>query len=408
VISAATDIPLAVVGCDFRIASSRWRSRLVLDDAEQRRIAGELSRSKAADGFVDLSTCNRNEWIVSSERPEWAAQLLRTLMLDHLGAVPGRSIEPYVFVGEAAARHLLRVAMGRESLVVGERQIAGQFFHAIEAAQARDTSSRILNGLIPIAGRLVRSANRCGCLANANRGVHSLAVSYTRAHLGNGVRRRIAVVGLGEIGRRVRGVLEAEPGVEVVACNRTLPADGGGGVRPLSELAALLCEVEAAIVCTGAPAPVVQAEQLPRDRGERPLLLVDIGIPEQVARVDGAAGVERVGLDELVAAHSTDGDVQRGQEEADRLVERAAEQFRRFCHEPDFVEILEAVRESNQQLAESEIPRFVSEHLADLPESDRSRLERELRQMLQSYTHQLFGSIKKAAERRVDRCGCQE
>ena len=65
-ISQPVDFPLAVVGCDFRVASSQWRSRLVLDESEARSIADKLKNNQAADGFVDLNTCNRNEWIVSS------------------------------------------------------------------------------------------------------------------------------------------------------------------------------------------------------------------------------------------------------------------------------------------------------------------------------------------------------
>ena len=42
-------------------------------------------------------------------------------------------MEPYVYHGREAALHLFRVAVGRESLVVGERQISGQFFGALEA-----------------------------------------------------------------------------------------------------------------------------------------------------------------------------------------------------------------------------------------------------------------------------------
>ena len=77
----ATDkFPLAVVGCDFRVASSKWRSDLVLTDEDARVLARDLYRNGAADGFLDLNTCNRNEWIVSSSRPRWAAELLRAQM----------------------------------------------------------------------------------------------------------------------------------------------------------------------------------------------------------------------------------------------------------------------------------------------------------------------------------------
>ncbi len=70
-------IPLAVVGCDFRVAPSRARSQLVLDEHEALQLADELERCGWADGLVVLDTCNRNEWVVASSQPAWAARRIR-------------------------------------------------------------------------------------------------------------------------------------------------------------------------------------------------------------------------------------------------------------------------------------------------------------------------------------------
>ena len=133
-------IPLAVVGCDFRVASSAWRSRLVLADEEAAEIAQGLARNQAADGFLDLNTCNRNEWVVSTLDAKWAVSLLKSHMVQKLGPEAAAWFNPYVYTGDDAARHVLRVAIGQESLVVGERQIAGQLHDALELARTRNTS----------------------------------------------------------------------------------------------------------------------------------------------------------------------------------------------------------------------------------------------------------------------------
>ena len=176
-------LPLAVVGCDFRVASSAWRSRLILGDEEAETLAGALRLNGAADGFVDLNTCNRTEWIVSGRDPQWAASLLRSQMIQRAGPGSQGWFSPYVHTGEDAAAHLFKVALGQESLVVGERQIAGQLNDALELARARGSSSRILNGLGAAAGRLVQMAFKQGCMAGASVGVHSLAVSWLAGRL---------------------------------------------------------------------------------------------------------------------------------------------------------------------------------------------------------------------------------
>ena len=88
-------LPVAVVGCDFRRASSRWRSALVLDEAEAAELAANLRAAELTSGLIFLNTCNRNEWSVASERPVWTAEILKVLeerrnvAVDLLNSIPG-------------------------------------------------------------------------------------------------------------------------------------------------------------------------------------------------------------------------------------------------------------------------------------------------------------------------------
>lgn len=398
-------IPLAVVGCDFRRASSKWRSRLVLDDREARILARDLCRIGAADGFFDLNTCNRNEWIVSSSQPRWAAELLRAQMKMRTEEA-GSWLEPYIYTGDTAARHVFRVAIGQESLVVGERQIARQLYRALEIARERGISSRVLNGMGTVAGRLVRIALRRGCIENAAVGVHSLAVHYLRSQLRMRERYKVAVVGLGRIGRRVMGSVEGYPRFEPVLCTRTPPGDRR--VRPLSELPAVLAEVDAAVICTGAMQPVVKAEFIPRDK---PLLILDIGIPEQVERAGVSGNVEVVGLDDLVGFYNQSHGKQRKAEkdrEAADLVDTALDEFRVFCCEPKFSVLLDTVQRHHRRLVGEEIPRLISDRFGYLPEEARARMEFDLKHIILGYTSEVFRTIKEASVPNPEDDSCRD
>ncbi len=389
---SAAGIPLAVVGCDFRIAPSRARSQLVLDEHEALKLADELERGGWAEGLVVLDTCNRNEWVVATQQPAWAAQLLHSRMSQRLDPELRGRIDPYVYVGDDAARHLFRVAIGRESLVVGERQISGQLFDALHRARTRGTSSRSLNGLGSIAGRLVRIAMRRGHLEASAVGVHSLAIAWMREQLGR-QKARVAVVGLGSIGRRVAGILEEDPRFEVVRCNRTVVP--GSGVVPIGELDRLLTSVDAAIVCTAAGGPVVVPDRLELKRA---LVLVDIGIPEQVDLATRSRWVRRVGLDELVDWHQARIDERDACEATDAMVERALGELRRFCNEPLFAPVIERVRTSSRALVGEQIPSLLAEQLPQLNRAERSRLEAEIRTLVAGYTEDTLQAIRAGAK----------
>ena len=403
-----TDIPLAVVGCDFRVASSTWRSKLVLTSDEASRIASALRSYKTTDGFVDLNTCNRNEWIVSSRDARWAAELLRSQMIQRAGSQAEDWIKPYVFLGDAAARHVFRVAIGQESLVVGERQIAGQLYNALEQARERNTSSRVLNGLGSVAGRLVRIALRRGCIGNSAVGVHSLALGYLRQKLPPDRTAKVAVVGLGRIGKRLQGPLEQDGRTQPVLVNRTIPDGRKDRVRPIADLTAVLDEVDAAVICTGAMQPILRSEQLKSRPDDRPLLLIDIGIPEQVERFNGLKNVELAGLDELTGFYrcSCPEPMVNRPEEVEELVQKALDEFRVFCNEKTFSKILDTVQRHHSQLVHEEIPRLVAERFAYLSEEVRANMEQDLRSIVLGYTGEVFRTIKETSLNRGDDDAC--
>jgi len=363
---------------------------------EVRQLADELQRGGWADGIAVLDTCNRNEWIVSSRQAGWVAELLAARMLDRLEPEDRASIQPYVLQGTQAARHVFRVVIGQESLVVGERQIAAQVFKAMEASRRMGCTDRLLNGLGPIAGRLARIAAQRGCVCTSAVGVHSLARDYLAEALADRDVVRIAVVGLGMIGRRMVGLLEADSRFEVVRVNRTVPE--GADVRALSDLPQVLAEVDAAVLCSAAPDPVVRADVLPGATHEDGLLVVDIGIPAQASArgVEGRARV--VGLDELVEFHAQRSSNDVCNDSADRLVDRALDELRRFAAEPAYTGILQVVQDRHRQLCGDVLPGLLQDRLPDLPSQQREELEADLRAALNGYTGDLLRSIRESSQ----------
>ncbi len=389
------DLPLALAGCDFRVASSRIRSRLAMSPEEVRELADELRSGGWADGLAVLDTCNRNEWLVSSRQAGWVAELLAARMLGRLEPEDRASVQPYVLQGEEAARHLFRVVIGQESLVVGERQIATQVFRALEASHRLGCTDRLLNGLVPIAGRLSRIAVHQGCVCASAVGIHSLARDYLVEELGDRGPVNVAVVGLGMIGRRMAALLEADGRFRVVRVNRTVAP--GSGVESIDELPRVLGSVDAAVLCTAAPAPLLGAGALADRSANSDLLLVDIGIPAQVEEGVESRSTAVVGLDQLVAFHSHRTSNDTCSETAEQLVESALDVLQRFAREPAYTGILQVVQEGRRQLCSDVLPGLLRERLSDLPQQRREELEAELRAAVNGYTGDLLRSIRETS-----------
>ena len=200
------------------------------------------------------------------------------------------------------------------------------------------------------------------------------------------------LAGTGAIGKLVRGLLEQDPRFEVSsAATEPFPRPNGrGAAAGTAAAAAGRCRRRGGLHrCAEA---VVRADMLAPRPPERPLHLLDLGVPEQVER-RLPAGVVRAGLDELTAEGRRQ--LRRGAEaEADQLVLRAAAEFARFCGEPEYAEILTAVQEHHQQVLHAEIPHLVRGRLGYLSEDDRARVEADLDGILHHHTSTLFRQIR--------------
>jgi glutamyl-tRNA reductase len=191
-----------------------------------------------AAGFAALETCNRVEWIATTENPQWVAELLSAQIeqrwqaqLPHLDYHP----QPRVFIGREAARHLLRVVAGLESLAAGEAQIAGQFQDALLRARDERMSSPVLNRLAGHAGRLAKAGLRIGYRSDHRRGIHGMTSRLLQGLFnGSTQRKTILVVGMGAIGRKTAEALEQDLAAEVIRLNRTI-GEQHRGVAPLGD-----------------------------------------------------------------------------------------------------------------------------------------------------------------------------
>lgn len=389
------EIPVALVGCDFRVASAAWRGALVLGADERQALAERLAQAADLRSFAVIDTCNRTEWIIETPHPAWAAELLRSWMQRRFTDVArgGPLPRPYLFLGAAAARHFVRVAVGLESFVPGEREIAGQCMKALQLARTENMGSPLLDELSKAAGRAVRRLERLGRFRDASRGVHALAVDLLAARMDPERRAlagtRIGVAGMGVLGRRLASLLESR-GARVVTFNRTLPQ---GQALPLAELPQALDSLSALVVATGAHAPVIAIPRLASR--EIPLLVLDLGVPAQV-EPSPREGVLRLALDDVLTGSSEAPDA-RDLALAEELTETAVTEVLLACARRMSARVLAAAQSKRDELRDERLPAILDQHLTDLDAGRRRRLELALRGLMSEQHRVLLAEIERRA-----------
>jgi glutamyl-tRNA reductase len=306
---------------------------------------------------------------------------------------------PYRFVGDDAVRHLVRVALGLESFVVGEREIAGQFNRALAAARGIGVSSAHLNALQTTVGRVGKRVQRLTRFGTASRGVHGLAGDVLRQELSSrgGPPWRVAVVGMGEVGRKAAGLLASDPQVEVVAVNRTIPHEHRGLWIPLEQARGpLLAGCDAIIVSTGSRSPVLGFEDLSVD-DKSPVVVIDLGTPAQVSwQGSEQTDTRLIGLDDLLVEwvrprDDTDLDVVLD------LVDDAVQEFRVVCHKRSVGRLLQATQDRYDLLAYRDLPRLLRDGLEGADEAAVRGVEVSVRSAIRSYTNEIIEEIERSS-----------
>ncbi len=274
---------LLLVGANHRTSGVEERERL-LRRATYARLNRASGRQPPWEDLVVLATCNRIEAYAVTTRPRRAAELLR-IALGH----DGTSKALYVLSGSEAARHLLRVASGLDSLAQGESQVAAQVrkapSHRSRRARESDVLAVLFDRAADAAGRIRRAADLRSSEASASHAALRFIESSVRlpeptvALLGTGKMARIAAASLRGRARIFVANRDPERAREVA---RSLDGRGAG----LDALDQILELADVVLAATASRRTIVSAARLRRIMGRRrgrPLWLVDLGFPRNIA-----------------------------------------------------------------------------------------------------------------------------
>jgi glutamyl-tRNA reductase len=284
-------LPLSVYGFEFSLDTAPLDAlEAVTRTLTRPEIAQRFSRADGTEEVALLSTCHRVELVLLVRSPD-ALDRWRE-------ALPGEPASWVLREGRGMVHHLFRVAAGRESLAVGEAEVA----HQVRAA-ARSVESRHPR---PVLRELFDAAAEAAIeVAPPDDSAPSIAAAAA-ARLTDLVGRaipRVLVVGSGTVGRQVLSALAPSARLTVVFHQRPpeesfLTATGARAV-PLDRLAEEIASTDAVVTAAKFGNHGLRAADLPRDR---PIVLVDLGMPRNIdPDVRELENVRLVDLEELHA-----------------------------------------------------------------------------------------------------------
>ncbi len=282
---------LLALGLNHLTAPVALRERVAFGPDEAREALRELAAQEGVQEALILSTCNRLE-LYCSVQPGAESAPQQWLHRRH-GLAAGRLDEfLYLHADDDAVRHVFRVATGLDSMVLGEPQILGQVKDAYQIAREEHAlkapMERLLQHTFAVAKR-VRTDTRIGAAP--------VSVAYTAVRLAQQrfvdlAEACVLLIGAGEtIELAARHLVDARARRLIVA-NRTLENAQdlahrcGGYAIALADLPQHLAEADVVIASTASREPILtraMVEAALRTRRRRPMFLVDIAVPRDIA-----------------------------------------------------------------------------------------------------------------------------
>ena len=306
---------LICLAVDYHTADVATRERFHV--AEQR--LGEMYASLLGGGVAEValvSTCNRTELYVWTESSGQAA--LETAVEHLAGVWMPEPMERHALlkalnirIGDDVGRHLLRLAAGLESQILGDGQILGQVRSSYRTACEMNTVGPMLHRLFEIALRTGRRVQSDTSLSTGRNSVGAEAAAVALHRFGSLQHARCLIVGCGKTGTRAARQLAKLGAVDLVLMNRTveraqeLAESLRGRVAPMETLHVEAAFADVVIVATGAATHTLIAEQLHTTRvhvgyDHAPVLLLDLAMPRNVdPRAGQIPGVTLIDLDSL-------------------------------------------------------------------------------------------------------------
>lgn len=398
---------ILALGVNHKTASVEVREKVAFQPDDLELALQSLTQLGHVSESVIVSTCNRTELYCHLEDDdltpviEWLAQFHQ---------LPAGELNQYVYqhADDSAVNHLMSVASGLDSLVLGEPQILGQVKQAYQQARQAGTVGTIFERLFQSTFAVAKDVR-----THTEVGQNAVSVAFAAVNLAKHIfsslkTSRVLLVGAGETAELVARHLSEQGVARIQIANRTrergeaLAQAVGGEAHALTELHTLLPQADIVISSTASPLPIIGkglVESAIKKRRHQPMLLIDLAVPrdieEQVGDLDDVYLYTVDDLQSIVSANRKQRETEA--ETARDMITKQAQIFSDWMRSLNSVDLLRRYRQSSQDAAQQPVERALAALAAGKAADE---VVRELSQRLtNTLMHQPTRAIQEAGRR---------
>ncbi|WP_414519613.1 glutamyl-tRNA reductase [Nostoc sp. PCC 9305] len=391
---------IAVVGLSHKTAPVEVREKLSIPEPQIESAIAQLASYPHIDEVAILSTCNRLEiYIVTSEADQGIREV--TQFLAEYSKLPVISLRQHLFMllHDDAVMHVMRVAGGLDSLVLGEGQILAQVKTTHKLGQQYSGIKTILNRLFKqalTAGKRVRTETSIGTGAVS---ISSAAVELAQIKVANLAACRVVILGAGKMSRLLVQHLISKGAVEISIVNRSrdraqelakLFPQQPIKIHPLSEMMSVIADSDLVFTSTSATEPILDRAKLEMVvEVQRSLMLFDISVPRNVhADVNELENVQAFNVDDLKAVVAQNYESRRKiAQEAEKLLEEEVEAFDIWWRSLETVTTISCLRNKVETIREQELEKALSRLGSEFAEKHQEVIEALTRGIVNKILH---------------------
>ena len=346
---------IRVIGISHKTAPVSIREKVAFTPEDLISKLDEIKADTDNNGkeVIILSTCNRTEIYTKSEysldeMTDW---------LSHQENLSSDDIKQhlYDYSGDKAIQHILRVASGLDSMVLGEPQILGQLKQSLKTSTECKTAGTTLKRLMQHAFSTAKKVR-----TQTSIGSNPVSIAYAAVNLSKQIfsklnKKTALLIGAGETIELVGKHLKNADIGKIIIANRSIEnatnlakeLDGTG--VSLQEVGDYLPDADIVISSTAAPVPVIgkgTVERALKKRKHKPIFMVDIAVPRDIeAEVGNLDDVYLYTVDDLQSVIEENlKSRQEAAEHAETMIHQQVDEFTGWLRAQDQVQLIKTYR----------------------------------------------------------------